>query len=107
MDGRGRIDIKANTTLREGRPWISVIVRDFGPGIDAAVLPRLFEPFASTRMDAKGTGLGLAVSEGIIEEHGGVLLARNATPPDTGAVFEIMLPAERDEAAKGAVDVGG
>lgn len=107
MDGQGRIEVKASTTQREGRPWISVIVRDTGPGIDAAVLPRLFEPFASTRMDAKGTGLGLAVSEGIIEEHGGVLLARNATPPETGAVFEIVLPAEREEAATEAVDVGG
>lgn len=99
MEGDGSITVETSSTLREGRRWVSVIVRDSGPGIDPSVLSRLFEPFASTRMDDKGTGLGLAVSEGIIAEHGGVLLARNATPPDHGAVFEIVLPAERDGAA--------
>lgn len=106
MDGRGRIAVRGQTMMREGRRWVNVEIRDTGPGIDPAVLPRLFEPFASTRMDSKGTGLGLAVSEGIVAEHGGVLLARNAQAPERGAVFEITLPAEQSPGGE-RVEVGG
>lgn len=90
LDGKGRIEIDATTTCREGAQWVSLTICDDGPGIDPAILPRLFEPFASTRLDSHGTGLGLAVAEGIVREHGGVLLARNS--PAGGAVFELMLP---------------
>jgi signal transduction histidine kinase len=68
------------------------MVKDDGPGIDPSILPRLFEPFASTRLDSRGSGLGLAVSEGIVREHGGVILARNRTDR-SGAIFEVVLPA--------------
>lgn len=90
IEGDGRIDAGAEATLRDGRQWLSVTIADSGPGIAPALFPRLFEPFASTRLDAHGTGLGLAVAEGIVREHGGLLLARNAE--SGGAVFEVMLP---------------
>lgn len=86
-----RVEIHAFNLHRDGRDWVSLSVRDNGPGIDPALLPRLFEPFASTRLDSKGTGLGLAVAEGIAREHGGVLLARNLPG---GAEFELVLPAD-------------
>lgn len=94
-----RVVVSANPQRREGRLWISVTIADSGPGIDPALFPRLFEPFASTRLDSTGTGLGLAVAEGIVREHSGVLLARNATAAEaarglTGAVFELILPAD-------------
>lgn len=92
LDGSGTIRVSASDSVRDGREWVSLTIADDGPGIDPAILPRLFEPFASTRMDSHGTGLGLAVAEGIVREHGGLILARNA--PDSGAVFEIMLPKE-------------
>jgi signal transduction histidine kinase len=78
----------------ERHRWASVSVIDSGPGIDPEVLARLFEPFASTRLDSKGTGLGLAVAEGIVREHGGLVVARNRSegPGVTGAVFEVILP---------------
>ncbi len=97
----GQIAVSVERSVRDGDPWASITVADDGPGIDPAVLPRLFEPFTTTRLDARGTGLGLAVAEGIIREHGGVILARNSAPVGmdppqaakrTGAVFEIMLP---------------
>jgi hypothetical protein len=47
----------------------------------------------STRLDSKGTGLGLAVAEGIVREHGGLLRASNRVDR-RGAVFEVVLPAE-------------
>jgi len=96
-----RVVVRARSTVREGEDWVSISVVDSGPGIAPEVFERLFEPFYSTRLDAKGTGLGLAVSEGIVREHGGLLVARNATPEDlrgdpagTGAVFEILMPAD-------------
>jgi signal transduction histidine kinase len=87
----GRISIDAELVDREAQAWVSLTITDDGPGIDPEILPRLFEPFASTRLDAHGTGLGLAVAEGIVREHGGLILARNM--PLGGAQFEIMLPA--------------
>lgn len=86
-----RVTVSAETTQRHGRSWVSISVADEGPGLNPAIVGRLFEPFASTRLDSRGTGLGLAVSEGIVKEHGGLLLARNRTE-GTGAVFEILLP---------------
>lgn len=91
------ITVAAEQSTRDGRRWVSITVADNGPGIDPAVLPRLFQPFATTRLDSRGTGLGLATSEGIVREHGGILLARNRLNPDgriAGALFEIVLPAE-------------
>lgn len=90
-----RITVAASRTERDGAQWVAITVADNGPGIDPAILPRLFEPFASTRLDARGTGLGLAVAEGIVREHRGFILARNRGEPNegTGAVFEVVLPA--------------
>lgn len=91
---RGRVTIAASETVKGGESSVAITITDNGPGIDASILPRLFEPFASTRLDSRGTGLGLAVAEGIVREHGGMVLARNRAE-GTGAVFEILLPMER------------
>ncbi|MDX2132468.1 MAG: ATP-binding protein [Planctomycetota bacterium] len=90
----GRVWVEGETVERDGRAWVSLRVRDDGPGFDPDILPRLFEPFASTRLDARGTGLGLAVAEGIVREHGGVLLARNRVD-GPGAELEVMIPREQ------------
>jgi len=86
-----RVEVSAETSTREGEPRVSLIITDTGPGIDPELLPALFEPFVSTRLDSKGTGLGLAVAEGIVAEHGGVVLAGNR-PGGSGARFEILWP---------------
>lgn len=62
-------------------------IRDRGHGIDPERLPRIFEPFFSTK--ASGLGMGLSISRRIIENHGGTLHASNH--PDGGAVFSISL----------------
>lgn len=87
----GRVEVGAGLATKEGRAFVSLTVTDNGPGIDPELLSRLFEPFVSSRLDARGTGLGLAVSEGIVREHGGLLLARNRADGQ-GAVFEVVLP---------------
>jgi signal transduction histidine kinase len=70
-------------------------------------LPRLFEPFASSRLDARGTGLGLAVADGIVREHGGAIVPSNRHP-GPGAAFEVMLPVRvprhAEDAASSAKD---
>lgn len=64
-------------------------VRDTGPGIDPEVLPRIFQPFFTTR--AAGTGLGLAIVHRIMDAHGGRVTIRNHE--EGGAVVELMVPA--------------
>jgi signal transduction histidine kinase len=73
---------------RVGDAHAIVEVRDDGPGIPEDVLPRIFEPFYTTK--TSGTGLGLSISAGIVRESGGELTAANL--PDGGAVFRIVLP---------------
>lgn len=107
---RGSIRASSEIIDREGSQWICVRITDDGPGIDPAILPRLFEPFASTRLDSHGTGLGLGVAEGIIKEHGGVMIAGNRPGPVTGAIFEVMLPVEpvlSSAASRGAPGASG
>ncbi len=74
---------------------VHVMVRDNGPGIASEVLPRLFEPFFTTKQAGDGLGLGLSISEGIVRDLGGQLVAGNH--PGGGAVFTITL--SRAEAA--------
>lgn len=72
---------------------------DSGSGIPETVIARLFEPFVTTK--ERGTGLGLAVSRRIIEEHAGTLTAANA--PEGGAIFSVRLPVVTPSEHAGAV----
>ncbi len=69
--------------------WARIYVRDNGPGIAEAHMPRLFEPFFSTKEGGQGMGLGLAISSSIAQENGGQLVARNV--PGGGAEFLVTL----------------
>lgn len=89
--GAKRVEITGELFERDGAEWVSLRVIDDGPGIESELIESLFEPFVSTRLDAKGTGLGLAVAQGIVREHGGVIVAHNRAT-ERGAVFEIVLP---------------
>ena len=71
---------------------VTLSVRDNGSGIEE--LDLLFEPFHTTKKDGDGVGLGLAISSGIVKDHGGRLTARNSD--EGGAVFEVQLPAFRE-----------
>lgn len=72
---------------------IAVAVRDHGPGISPANLPRIFDRFFTTDRDRDGTGLGLAIVEAVIRAHGGSI--RVESKPGAGAAFTAILPAPR------------
>jgi signal transduction histidine kinase len=65
-------------------------VQDTGPGLSAETLPRLFEPFYTTKPG--GMGMGLAICRSIIEAHGGRLWATRCEP--RGALFQFTIPAD-------------
>ena len=92
-----RVEVKAERSIRESEDWLSITITDNGPGIEPEILARLFEPFVSSRLDSRGTGLGLAVADGIVREHDGLILARNL-PHRAGAQFEVMLPIKASSA---------
>jgi signal transduction histidine kinase len=89
----GEIRIESKHQQRVGNDWVCCTVLDNGPGIPRDVLPNLFEAFVTTRLDARGTGLGLTVAEGIVTQHGGTISASNR--PNGGACLEVTLPAAK------------
>lgn len=80
-------------TLRTRREGENVVVEisDTGPGVDPAIADRVFDPFFTTKPQGVGTGIGLAVSRGIVEAHGGAISLASA--PTGGALCRIVLPA--------------
>ena len=73
-----------------------LIIADNGPGFPVELLPRIFEPYVTTK--ARGTGLGLPIVKKIVEEHLGTIVISNA--PEGGARIDIRLPLVKEEEAK-------
>jgi signal transduction histidine kinase len=93
-EGIIKLRVSKSTCVNRGQPRIRVTVADDGKGIDAATLPRIFEPLFTTK-EATGSGLGLWVSKQLIEKHGGAIRVRSSSKgPRRGTVFSIFLPAE-------------
>jgi len=83
----------------EDRAFVVVRFADTGVGIPEAQLRKIFDPFFSTKKHARGTGLGLSVSLGIIEQHGGDI--RVESEVGEGTMFTVSLPVPRVPAAMG------
>jgi len=81
--GKKRLDIISST----GRDSVTVTVRDSGPGIDSAIIEKIFDPFVTTRKD--GSGIGLALSRSIMKAHNGSIRAANLQ--EGGAEFSFSL----------------
>src|SRR6476469_3709397 len=96
MPGGGKLWISTalRRSTRRGAPaaFMEVRFRDGGVGIPAGDLKNLFIPFFTTK--EKGTGLGLPISQRIIENHGGTIEVRSQ--PGEGATFTVLLPIEAD-----------
>ncbi len=85
---RGRGIIKIRSRKRDG--GVAIDIEDDGTGIPAEVLPKIFDPFFSTKEIGKGTGLGLSISYKIIEQHGGRIDVK--TTVGKGTCFTVYLP---------------
>ncbi len=87
-----RLDAAACAMARGLRPglYACLSVADNGRGMDAATLKRIFEPFFTTKGPGEGTGLGLSVVHGIVEDHDAAITVRSQ--PGEGTIFRIFLP---------------
>ena len=79
-----------SVTTRHRRETVHIVVSDTGHGMTPAISERVFEPFFTTKPPGEGTGLGLSVSYGIIQAHGGTISVEST--PEVGTTFTIQLP---------------
>jgi|GEM_PF-1406765 PAS domain S-box-containing protein len=95
VEDGGTIRIRACTRLRNGLPYMRILISDNGKGIERGLRKRIFEPFFTTK-GSVGTGLGLWVTHQLVEKHGGTIRLRSATTgPWRGTLFQIDLPLEQ------------
>jgi signal transduction histidine kinase len=89
----GRVTLRASTSRSpvDGSSRIRITIADNGQGISAAALPRIFEPFFTSK-GSTGNGLGLWVGKQIIEKHGGSIWVRSRTCEPQGTTFSMVLP---------------
>lgn len=89
MANGGRCHIAADAHIADGTHWVNIVVRDTGVGISEDALPRLFEPFYTTK--SSGTGLGLAIAYRIMQDHGGSISVSSV--PGSGTAVALRFPA--------------
>ncbi len=93
MEGSGHIRIATRYHYDQKTAVITIL--DDGPGMPVEIQNRIFDPFFSTKKTGESTGLGLSVSYGIIQEHGGEITVNSE--PGKGTEFVIVLPVEGPE----------
>jgi len=94
MAGGGKLTVRTCVVEHpEGEVAAEIVVSDTGAGIDPEHLKRIFDPFFTTKGPKQGTGLGLAVTYGIIQEHSGKITVESQ--PGQGASFHVELPLVR------------
>jgi signal transduction histidine kinase len=99
MPTGGKLTLRTSAVIRRRpgleasppSPFVILEVADTGIGVPGEDRERIFEPFYSTKTDSGGTGLGLAVSNGIVKDHDGWIEIADATP--RGTIFRVFLPA--------------
>lgn len=106
--GRVRIRVYESREYHNSqKPGVRIVIGDTGSGIAAENTHRVFEPFFTTK-GAKGSGLGLWVTQGIVAKHEGFIQMRTSTqPPHNGTVFSIFLPLEHEHLRQAALSLAG
>lgn len=99
-EGKIKLRVSKTTCDNNGNSRIRVTLADNGQGIEAATLPRIFEPLFTTK-EATGSGLGLWVSKQLIEKQGDSIRVRSsASEPHRGTAICVVLPMSSDRTAK-------
>lgn len=106
----GRIDIELcpyhidrnnqnapSQTVPPGK-YVKLVVRDNGSGMNENICKKIFEPYFTTKEIGKGSGIGLSVVHGIVENHGGSIVCESTK--DQGAIFAILIPAHENPVEK-------
>jgi PAS domain S-box-containing protein len=96
-------DVAGHPDLKPGR-FLKLTVNDTGHGIEPDILPKIFDPYFTTKEKDKGTGLGLATVHGIIRSYGGVVTVYSE--PGRGATFHVYFPVIDDPAGSDPVPAG-
>jgi signal transduction histidine kinase len=91
MNGNGQLSLA--TQYDQTRECIEIVFTDSGMGIPDENLEKIFDPFFTTKETGHGVGLGLAISYGIIKEHGGTISVESKV--NIGTTFTIRLPATK------------
>jgi signal transduction histidine kinase len=104
-EGGGRLMIRLHPERdrHNGSSGVRLTVADTGEGISPEIESRLFEPFQTTK-ELTGTGLGLWVSKGIVEKHGGKIRTRTRRGATHGTVFTVWLPVDGGASSIAQVD---
>ena len=84
----GWVELKTSALAGADQEGVQLVVSDNGPGFQPQMLPRVFDPYVTSKQ--KGTGLGLAIVKKIIDEHGGRIAVENR--PEAGALVRVILP---------------
>lgn len=116
MSGTGRLAIglsfrhgvdvvSAADAQRVTGDWVALSVRDSGQGIQKEILPHIFEPFFTTKGPGMGSGMGLSVVFGIVQEHRGHILVHSEL--GTGTCVEVLLPPAPGEGVSQIIAPGG
>jgi signal transduction histidine kinase len=91
----GRVQVTGLAQADDGRPGVAIAVQDTGSGIAENVLPRIFDPFFSTKPVHEGAGLGLSICRDLVRSNGSEI--RVASKPGEGTTFTVWLPEAKSE----------
>ena len=98
MEGNGTLAISTN--FLTDAQCLEIRVSDSGPGIPEDILANIFDPFFTTKDEGQGTGLGLSLVYGIVENHGGVVTAESK-PGETTFIIRFPIHGKKSENKKG------